>query len=219
MSAPTKAEVIAALSRLPTLQLRRVFFEGLKNPLWVKPLMGVGAFDHPPVPKVDEKGYIRETFWPEIDYLTRVAAEVPDDVVDVLLRLTASENSWVRRGTFEIARSIPVDKAVRLKELIEAWNPNFGFRTDPRDLTTLARNFLEGSQTRFGVSFANMLFRPRSRGDDSRNPLVTLEEYWYTDALPPIVEALDSSALTVVDGAQRISPVLLIEVPQVAGLG
>lgn len=195
---PSKSEVIAALSKLHTLQHRRVFFEGLRNPLWVRPLMTAKAFDHPPQPTVDEAGYIREEYWPQANYLTRMAPHVPGDVVDVLRRLQDSKNSWVRRATFEIARAIPVDQASRLKEVVQAWNPDFGWRTDPTDLTAFGRALLESTHSKFGVSFAYMLFAPRASNDGARKPATTLEEYWYIQELPATVTSLGKSALSIV---------------------
>src|ERR1022692_4693541 len=96
--APTDAQVREALRKIPTLQLRRTFFEGLKNPLWVKPLTTNGAFKNPPDPEITDDGLMRDIYWPEITYLIRVASEVPTAVVDVLLKLDKSNNAWVRRG-------------------------------------------------------------------------------------------------------------------------
>ncbi|MGN8026047.1 hypothetical protein [Microbacterium sp. 22242] len=193
---PSKAEVVAALSTLHTLQHRRVFFEGLRNPRWVKPLMNAKAFNHPPEPVREDNGYIREAYWPEVDYLIRAAPLVPQDVVDVLRRLKSSSNSWVRRATFEIARGLPASEAIRLRELIQAWNPEFGWRTNPTDLTGLARILLGGNDRKFGITFTNMLFTPR-RDADAGRPSTTLEEYWYMEELPATVEALGDSALVV----------------------
>lgn len=57
---PTPEQVQQTLRKIPTLQLRRVFYSGNKNPLWVRPLLDAGAFINPPEPTVDDKGLIRE---------------------------------------------------------------------------------------------------------------------------------------------------------------
>ncbi len=71
--APTAAQVQAAMRRLTSFQLRRAFYEGLKNPLWVRPLADSGAFSSPPEPQVGSDGSVRDTYWPEASYLGRVA--------------------------------------------------------------------------------------------------------------------------------------------------
>ena len=148
---PTSQLVEEALRRIPTLQLRRAFFEGLKNPLWVAPLDREGVLRNPPEPEVTEEGLIRDLYWPEIDYLIRVAPDAPADVVDVLLKLKTSGNAWVRRGAFAIAAVIPADQAARLQPLFSSWSSTgFGWRTDPRHQVATVINLLEGGQRQAG---------------------------------------------------------------------
>src|SRR3954463_11780361 len=111
--APTEEQVREVLRRIPTLQLRRAFFENLKNPLWVEPLAREKVFRDPPEPEVTDEGLIRDIYWPEMDYLVRVAPDVPRAVVDVLLSLNKSNNAWVRRGVFTIGAVIPAAEAAR----------------------------------------------------------------------------------------------------------
>ncbi len=64
--APTENKVKEVLRKIPTSQLRRAFFEGLKNPLWVTPLAREGAFSNPPEPQVMDDGLIRDAYWPKL---------------------------------------------------------------------------------------------------------------------------------------------------------
>lgn len=196
--APSPSLVVAALARLVSLQHERVFYEGLDNPLWVRPLLTAGAFAVPPEPIVDGEGLIREQYWPQISYLTRMADSVPVDVVDVLRSLRNSRNSWVRRGAFEIARALPVSEIMRLREVITGWNPEFGWRTDPRDLADLCRRLLDNGETKFGISFANMLYRPRADATSPGSPVTSIEEYWLAQELPATAVSLGDAALTVI---------------------
>lgn len=201
--APTPDQVRAALLKIPTFQLRRVFYEGLENPLWVRPLLEAGAFTSPPEPEPTGDGYIRDTYWPELSYLTRIAPQAPEDVVDVLLQLKGSSNAWVRRAVFEIGAQIPADSSVRLEPLLKAWvTTGFGWRTESRSLVSLAVNLLEGGQPRLGRWLANALFQPRP-GDETkaiRKPELRLEEYWYEEELPRMVPALGENALKALVG-------------------
>ncbi|GLJ63085.1 hypothetical protein GCM10017576_32160 [Microbacterium barkeri] len=201
--APTPEQVRAALLKIPTFQLRRAFYERLENPLWVRPLLDAGAFTNPPEPESTGDGYLRDTYWPEVSFLTRIAPQAPDDVVDVLLRLQESNNGWVRRAVFEIGSQIPTDSSVRLEPLIKAWAPTgFGWRTDPRSLVSLSINLLEGGQPRLGRWLANTLFEPRPSDDSKsiRKPELLLEEYWYEEELPRMVPALGENALKALVG-------------------
>jgi hypothetical protein len=191
------------LLKVPTLQLRRVFYEGLLNPLWVKPLFEAGAFSSPPEPQVTDDGYVRDIYWPELSYLSRMASVVPADVVDVLLRLGGSNNAWVRRAVFEIGAKIPASEGKRLRPLLEAWKTTgFGWRTDPRELVSFAITLLEGGETKTGRWVTNLLFEPRAPRTEGtfKKPQVELEEYWYQKELPRVLPALGNDALKAVTG-------------------
>lgn len=192
---PTPQQVDAVLRSIPTIELRRVFFEKLNNPEWVKPLHKAGAFGAPPAPIVDDKGLIREEVWPEIAYLERMASHTPAGVVDVLVDLKESENSWIRRGVFSIASKVPAEQAARLVPVVDAWKYNLGFRTDPRDLAAMTTNVLNGGQRQVGIKFANILFRPRVDRRQKGGVTSGLEDYWYGQELTAVVKALGDDAL------------------------
>lgn len=195
---PTDVEVAAALRRITTPQLRRAFFEGLRNPNWVAPLAKHGLFDSPPEPVAQDDGLIRDIYWPEIDYLIRVAGTVPAAVIDVLVKLGHSRNAWLRRGTFTIAASLPSDQALRLIPLIKAWLPTgIGWRTDDRDVIATCVNVLEGGYTKQGKWLANALFRPT--GEKARRQASSLiDDHWYREGLPKVAKALGGDALAAI---------------------
>lgn len=201
---PSQEQVEAALLKIPTFQLRRVFYEGLQNPHWVRPLYEAGAFTDPPQPVSTGDGHIQETYWPELAYLTRIAELAPDDVVDVFLQLKRSTNSWVRRAVFEIGSRVPTASAIRLEPLIREWaESDFGLRTDPRSLVSLSVNLLKGGEPRLGRWLANTLFEPHAEDEGTsrvRRPSVLLDDYWYEEELPRIIPALGENALKALIG-------------------
>lgn len=195
--APTEDEVRQVLRRVSTLQLRRVFYSGNKNPLWVRPLLDAGAFVNPPEPTVDDKGLIREQPWPEIDYLKEMAQHVPGDVVDVLLTVKDSTNSWIRRGIFEIGANIPADQAMRIVPIIVGWvnsDTGLGFRSDPRNQTLMVRNLLDNGQHKAGMQLATILLEPKA-GNDRVKVITGLEEYWYAEELPGIIASMEQRGI------------------------
>lgn len=196
--APTEDQVKQVLRKIPTPQLRRAFFEGLKNPMWVEPLAKEGVFSNPPEPEITEDGLIRDVYWPEIDFLTRAAPQVPEAVVDVLLRLGKSNNAWVRRGAFAIGATIPANQAARLEPLIKSWkSTGLGWRTDPQDLVAFAVNLFKGGQTQVGTWFANLIFKPQRR-KNRRKPGAVIQEYWYERGLPELVAAIGDDSLAII---------------------
>lgn len=194
LATPSAKEVLAVMQQVSSPQLRRVFFDGLDNPNWVRPLLRAKQFN-PPEPVTDDEGYIRERPWPEIDYLARMAPVATDDVIAVFLALKKSRNSWFRRAVIEVASSLPVEQAARLKPLFEEWEADgYGYRTDPEHLATLTRNLLQGPKPAIGRRLARALFRP-NRLDQRGRPAALMEEYWYELELPSVVEALGDDAL------------------------
>lgn len=197
---PTAEQVKEALRRIPTPQLRRAFYEGLKNPLWLEPLKNEGAFRTPPPRVTMDDGSTGDPYWPEIEYVVRIAGEAPKVAVDILLSLKESDNAWVRRALFAIGAAVPASEAARLKPVLKAWlGSGFGWRTDPREMVNFAVNLIAGGERKTGEWVANALFRPGMRGD-SRKPDLVLEEYWYEAGLPQVVEALGEAGLPMVLG-------------------
>lgn len=196
--APTQVEVAEVVRRIPTLQLRRAFFEGLRNPLWLEPLAEAGMFSNPPEPERTDDGMVRDLYWPEIEYLIRIAPDAPALVVDILLKLEKSNNAWVRRGVFSIGAVIPAREAARFKPLLKVWRPTgFGWRSDPKEMVDFVVNLVTGGEFKRGVWVANALFRPSSPERATRSG-VLLEDYWYETALPRVAEALGDNGLNVV---------------------
>lgn len=197
--APTEGQVRAALRRLTSFQLRRAFYEGLRNPLWVKPLADAGAFSSPPEPEVGSDGIVREQYWPEASYLDAMAEHVPAEVAEVLCTLAGSSNSWVRRIAFSAGSRMPTAIAAKLKPVIDGWEDSgYGGRTDPRDLVSFTVNLLQGGETKFGVSFANKLFRPSKDKGGNNDPVTELKAHWYSRELPRVTIALGDNALKTI---------------------
>lgn len=159
--APTAELIAEALRRTPTPVLRRAFYGKLRNPLWVRPLMEAGAFTAPPEPQITDDGLIRDIYCPEVDYLARVAGEVPDDVVDVLVPLKDSNNAWVKRATAEIAAVIPAAQAL---------NSCLCSRRGRRQVLASAG---ERMKARLSLSRSNCLMADRS-GLDGSLPIFSL---------------------------------------------
>lgn len=192
--APTTDQVAEVLRRIPTPALRRAFFEGLRNPLWLAPLANQGAFTKPP--SSDESA---DEYWPEIDYVIRSAAAAPTTAVDILLALSESRNSWIRRAVFAVGARVPASEAARLKPILKKWlATGFGWRTDPREMTSFTVNLLEGGERKVGEWVANAIFHPGAAGTTTHEPM--LRDYWYASELPRVASALGAGSLPLVLG-------------------
>ncbi|WP_144661295.1 hypothetical protein [Paenarthrobacter nicotinovorans] len=203
---PTDDQVRGAIRRIISPQLRRAFFEGLNNPLWVEPLAKYGLFDNPPEQGKGEGGLPYDVYWPEVDYLVRIAPAKPAEVVDILLKLSRSNNAWLKRAAFSIGLIIPPNQAARLKPLFKTWlRTDFGWRTDHREMVSLAVKLLGSGERKTGIWLADILFKPMAPKDEEssgffRKPALFLREHWYIRGLADVVEVLQPTDLYLVVG-------------------
>ena len=94
---------------------RRYFFERLKDPRWVVHLSNEGFFANPPGREVHDDDSWSPRWWPEGDYLARIAPNVPVDVTRVLVALpTTNDNPDVWNSVAKAASQLPADLAVRV---------------------------------------------------------------------------------------------------------
>ena len=74
------------------------FFKKIDSPDWIDPLLKEGFFKNPPEPIKSKVPY-----WPESQYLVRVADKAPKKVLSIILELTQSDNINVHQDCCEIA--------------------------------------------------------------------------------------------------------------------
>ncbi|MBM7389786.1 hypothetical protein JOE37_002780 [Clavibacter michiganensis] len=197
---PSQDQVLEALRRIPTPQLKRAFFEGLNNPLWLQPLFEAGIFATPPEQVIHSDGSHGDPYWPALEYLTRVAPDAPAIAVDAILALSDESNVWIRRAAFAIATSTPPEEAVRLIPAIKQWSRStLGWRTDPTHLIAYCVRLLSYGYRTEGLWLADALLNTRTSADHTAtDPL--LDEYWYSISMSRIAPLLDASSLGLVIG-------------------
>ena len=96
---PTPEQVNRAISLLGQVQNIRYFFDKLENPEWIKPLYKKGYFNHPPEPLLNKKqGTIGFPPWPASNYLSRMAALRPKEVLNIIINIPDIENIRICRN-------------------------------------------------------------------------------------------------------------------------
>lgn len=98
---PTPELVTKALGQLKTYQDRRYFFTKLDNPYWVEPLHKHGYFSKPPK-VVKEGNAFRLQDWPELDYLSRMATQVPELSLQIISAIE-TDNDLVKATVIKVA--------------------------------------------------------------------------------------------------------------------
>ena len=125
---PTDELVERALSSAKKENDRRYFFSRLRNPLWLQPLVKRGYFESPPGPIHLPDGLGQFRSWPELEYLKNIVREVPDEVVEVVLRLPTIDNPMVHLEIIEIALQLPGLHSAKLTPILlnlAGENPRF----------------------------------------------------------------------------------------------
>lgn len=193
---PDAGAVESVLVRLGDLQHRRLFFERLQNPWWVRGLDEAGAFDRAPDLQEDDAGQLRFRPWPEGEYLARMAGAMPEDVARIFLRLGGTPNPYIARLVAQAAAKMPATSAASLANLVAGYlHEPWANYIDPLDVVGLIKLLATGDRLKAAARLAAHAYRPRADPDADPNAYrVTvsagLEVYWYGETLPQVVEAL-----------------------------
>ena len=107
-----------ALESVKTDADRKYFFLRLKNPHWIEPLRKRDFFKHPPEVKQLPDGYVQYPFWPEFQFLKNVANEAPEQVIEVILEISETDNPRFYNDVIDIALDVEASLSTRLKTRI-----------------------------------------------------------------------------------------------------
>lgn len=92
----------------------RYFFDQVNDVAWLAPLDEAGFFSYPAPLEHDLDGSIRFPVWPQSQLLVRTAADHPEEVLDVVLKIPQTDNYAVHEDILEIAERLPAHYAVQL---------------------------------------------------------------------------------------------------------
>jgi hypothetical protein len=194
---PDDELVSQVLIRLGDVQHRKVFYEGLENPLWVRKLAARKVFETVPDMTVNSTGHLRSRIWPEGEYLARMAAVVPNQVAPIFERLAATDNFWVQRIVVFGVANMPARYTQRLvRFIVEYMKGPYRFYLEPGKLVAIASSLQANGNTTTALKLLNALYRPRKiPADDQRIGKQESEaglsadayERWLPDSVPTLV--------------------------------
>ena len=148
---------------------RQYFFSRLKNPLWIQPLAERGCFDSPPNMSVLPDGNIQYPFWGELEYLRNVCEEAPEEVVQIVRRLSAVDNPKVYANILDIALKLDGVVFAKLKpKMLEYASLEHQFF--PFQYPKLLAHWTAACQTEAALELANILvqFVPDPRAEEKQ---------------------------------------------------
>src|SRR6185437_2461045 len=117
---PDRSTLKRALGLIKRRADYEYFFSRLTTPDWIVPILEEGLFDQPPI-AVRQGEYIQFPFWPESEYLARVADQAPKLAADALRRIPLNDNLRVNHDLVEIALKVPVADAAAWTEAESRW--------------------------------------------------------------------------------------------------
>ena len=100
------------------------FFQSVHDCAWIKPLEMAGYFKTPSPVEPAGEGLVAFPVWWPMDFLKRIAADAPDEVLRILLAMDRTNNPQVLDGVVEIASQLPIELAVRLEPMITEYINN-----------------------------------------------------------------------------------------------
>ena len=178
------------IERLFTLIERRganytFFFDQATDPSWIPFLMEREYFSNPPRLEQIDSGQINAPYWWPIHYLSKVALDASDEVVETILGLPRVDNPRVKFRILEIARQLPGAQSVKLKPRVL----DLGTRDLPfLDLwySRLLAHWTNENEIEAALDLAEMLvqFEPDPQLESKRNRYVELGINWNPPVTP-----------------------------------
>ena len=160
------------------------FFSKLTSPDWIEPLDEAGLFSSPPS-VVRDGDSISFPFWPESEYLARMASEAPEQVAKVMMKIPDTDNFRVHVDLATAAANLPAALAARWAKEESAWvarQEYLGF-VPPEAWGTLIAHLAESGEAGVAISLAGSLLSFHVGDGASRRRRTILESWDYEQIL------------------------------------
>jgi hypothetical protein len=202
---------VTGRSRAEKVQLIRAsaanldyFFSKLDDASWLPFLLEQGFFENPIAPETgttDEgQAWYRYPNWPESQYLARIAAEAPQQVVEAIERIPETANPRVHQDVITAATALPGELAAQVARREQRWLARYeGHLVSlPGPAGDLLAHLAREGQMKAAFSLAGTLLKivvdPRFENQTSHHRAIDLVGDWeYGEILeaawPPMMAA------------------------------
>lgn len=132
------------------------FFDHLTSPNWIEVLDEEGFFRDPP--KAEREGdLISFPFWPQSQYLRRMAEQAPEEVLRIIERIPETDNIRIHEDLVAAAGALPVPLAARLTARVVNWISNpYHFRL-PEEAGKLVAHLAQGGEVDSALRISRVL--------------------------------------------------------------
>jgi hypothetical protein len=188
---PSKKRAARLKKNFPQNDACLSYFFGRAPAAWLSVLAEEGYFASPPGLVLHPEDSTAEMpFWPESNFLARVAAEAPGEAVDVVLGIPATDNMRVNSDLVEVAVRVPADQSARLApKIAEIAAAPYGVLV-PTRLGDLCRQLADGGYADVAMLVADSLLTNVPSAGNSRSG----DTWSYAEVLREDVPALVSAA-------------------------
>lgn len=133
------------------------FFNNLNSADWLKPLSDAGYFKNP-TPLIREGNFIQALYWPESQYLVRVADKAPDEVLEIIKdNLQDIDNERIMDDVAKILLAVDVSKAVSFTDLIKKYVNTSHFFLLEKNVSDLVVKFADNNHTKAALEIAGAM--------------------------------------------------------------
>lgn len=159
---PTNADLQTLRESVPnSIHAMTYFFGRLSHPQWMEPLRAKGYFDGPADTQWDpEKAASFFPYWPQAQYLIRMAPLKPDQIMDILLHVQDKGNRRVQHDLIQAAMQMPAITSAKMVLKVLAWLQNPRYRFFTRDCADLVSYLATNEQAEPALTLATKLFAP-----------------------------------------------------------
>jgi hypothetical protein len=155
------------------------FFSKLKSADWLKPLANAGLFNEPPA-AIREGDKINFPFWPESQYLARVASSAPEQVAEILMKIPETDNVRIHADFAHAAANLPSKLAAKWAQKETTWveKQEFLYFLLPEALGELVKYLASSGEQNVSLRLAKALLCGKWYFDGT-NPPSSQFGIWY----------------------------------------
>ena len=123
---------------------------------WLLLLNKKGYFADPPNAELNDNDWVIFPFWRPIDYLAKIADQMPDEVIEIVLNLPKVDNPRVYNEILEIALQLHGEQSAALKpKILESIDIDYQFL--PHRYGDLLAHWAEENQTSAALELTKVL--------------------------------------------------------------
>lgn len=154
------------------------FFDNIKSPNWIEPLLQQGMFQNPPPPEHQENG-TSFPFWAESRYLVRMASLLPERVLEIILKVPETDNFRIYVDFIEAVLMMSPELAARWVKQNINWIKNYKYKDYllPEKMGKLMSHLALGGQVDVALNLARALLIV------SHESQTSMEEWQYREIL------------------------------------